>query len=40
MVDSLERLEEADVIDEYVLSENMFVVEDAAGGDPRLRRGG
>src|SRR5687767_12200955 len=30
MVDSLERLEEADVIDEYVLSENMFVVEDAA----------
>ena len=30
MVDSLERLEEADVIDEYVFSENMFVVEDAA----------
>lgn len=30
MVDSLERLEEEDVIDEYVYSENMFVVEDAA----------
>jgi basic membrane protein A and related proteins len=30
MVDSLERLVEAEVIDEYVFSENMFVVEDAA----------
>ena len=30
MVDSLERLEEDDVIDEFVYSENMFVVEDAA----------
>ena len=30
MVDSLERLVEAVVIDEYVFSENMFVVEDAA----------
>ncbi len=31
IIDSLERLEEADVIDEYDYSENMFVVEDAAG---------
>ena len=30
MVDSLDRLEEADTIDEYDFSENMFVVEDAA----------
>ena len=30
MIDSLERLAEADVIDEYDYSENMFVVEDAA----------
>ena len=30
IIDSLERLEEADVIDEYDFSENMFVVEDAA----------
>src|SRR5688572_19238593 len=31
IIDSLDRLEEADVIDEYDFSENMFVVEDAAG---------
>ena len=30
IIDSLDRLEEADVIDEYDFSENMFVVEDAA----------
>jgi basic membrane lipoprotein Med (substrate-binding protein (PBP1-ABC) superfamily) len=30
IIDSLDRLEEADVIDEYDFSENLFVVEDAA----------
>jgi len=30
LVDSLDRLKEAGVIDDYVISENMFVVEDAA----------
>ena len=30
IIDSLDRLEEAEVIDEYDFSENLFVVEDAA----------